>query len=448
MNQNFTPIDDLVKKWSKQPHKKSLFGLLLGVDIFFHFIMTAILVLFTVLVYRPAAINTFLFNADAKAAVFTSSPRVEKDTGSVNPSSPVYINQQKITASHRAATIPRITVSGPFKREVFAYFPYWLVDQADTVVTSAMTDISYFGLTVGANGNFLQEDGWIQWTENEKLHNLIQRLRRNKVRVHLTVKSFFNTDIEQLVRSPDASQRFINAVVYEANSQNLDGINIDFEYVGVPSADVRNQFSLLMSKLNKELKRQHPQTQLTIATYVSAASVTQLWDLPFLAQHSDGFVIMGYDFTTAQSSQAGPVAPLSGREFSLTSIINEYLEKVSAEKMILALPFYGYDWAVKTATENAEAVAQGSGRAVPYSDIIASTNDQKLQWNEDTQTPWYSYQGDDNHVHVVHFDNIRSLGIKFDFVNTKNLKGVGIWALGFEGNDPQVLQLLADKFTN
>jgi spore germination protein YaaH len=41
---------------------------------------------------------------------------------------------------------------------------------------------------------------------------------------------------------------------------------------------------------------------------------------------------------------------------------------------------------------------------------------------------------------------VKSYGLKFDLVNQRGLRGVGIWALGYEGSRAELDRLLKKKF--
>jgi spore germination protein YaaH len=43
-------------------------------------------------------------------------------------------------------------------------------------------------------------------------------------------------------------------------------------------------------------------------------------------------------------------------------------------------------------------------------------------------------------------EDTRSLGAKYDFALSKNLAGVGVWALGNDGDNPELWDLLKQKF--
>ena len=181
------------------------------------------------------------------------------------------------------------------------------------------------------------------------------------------------------------------------------------------------------------MKRQIPNAVLTVDTYlVSGADGEGLFNIPALAKNIEAFVIMGYD-VHHPSGGAGPVSPMGGAT-NVIGYVQNYLEKVGPEKLILAFPYYGYDW-----PQNSIAESQGMARGVPYGIIAQQSANLNISWDETAQTPYYVYKTDRGGERIVHFDNVRSLSIKYDFINKKGLRGVGIWALGYDG-DTQDLQ--------
>jgi len=334
-----------------------------------------------------------------------------------------------------------LTVTGKPSKEILGFFPYWMMENWDQVNLGSLTSISLFGLEVNGNGEVItrREDGvidpgWEMW-QNPNLENLINKARRNNQKVYLTVKSFNNDNIEALSNSDEAQQKFVANVSYLINSRNLDGVNIDFEPTRGFDQSTRDGFTRLIKNLSVELRKQNPNAHLSVDTYLVTGSEQGLFDLPKLAEDIDAFVIMGYDMHSHRTDP-GPLAAMGGNT-NVIGYVQNYLEKVAPSKLILAVPYYGYDWPVTK--DQAEA------KALPYAIIADSIKNSNITWDENTNTPSYSYE--ENGVQrVVHFDSIRSLGIKYDFIKDKDLKGVGIWALGYDGNNTDLQKLINDKF--
>jgi len=337
-----------------------------------------------------------------------------------------------------------ITLPVPFakaKKEIFGFLPYWMFSEIDKMNLGMSSTIALFGLEADSKGNIVTsgkidtDQGWEMWND-PNVNQFIRTMKNKGKKVVLVIKAFDNDNIEKLVMSDSAQKTFIANAIYMVQSKSLDGLNLDFEYVGTPNPTIRNNFSRFINNLYIELKKQLPTTQLSLSTYVHSASDLRLFDISTLANQVDYFVIMGYDFHTP-SGAPGPIAPLNG-ELSLVNFLASYLDKVPADKLILALPYFGYDWDVS---------GKSPGQTVSYGEISGSLKNQNTLWDETAQTPYYFYNAQ-GVKHVVHFDNTKSLGIKFDYINKKGLRGVGIWALGYDGLNSDLERLLVDKFAN
>ena len=379
---------------------------------------------------------------DSTAAITAAEQKIRQSVAKK-----VYANTIPISAD-KIFSVPAdnitLAVPGTPNKEVYGFFPYWMLDHQEQIRFDALTTVALFGLDVDGEGNIVTgtgdgqpNPGWRMWND-PKLTPLITRARREGLTIELTIKAFNNADIENLARSDEAQKRFIANAIFLIQSKSLDGINLDFEYTGTPDTDVTEGFTRLTRNLRAELKRQMPDSTLTIDTYASAASIRGLFDVQVLAEYTDSLVIMGYDIHTP-SGAPGPVAPFEG-QVSILGFIQSYLEKVSPDKLILAVPYYGYDWQTDTSEDN-------NAYMLSYAEIAEKSKAHQIGWDENARTPFYSYvEPETNQNRIVHFENVRSLGTKYDFINSKNLKGVGIWALGYDGQYADLHNLLVEKF--
>ena len=64
-----------------------------------------------------------------------------------------------------------------------------------------------------------------------------------------------------------------------------------------------------------------------------------------------------------------------------------------------------------------------------------------MYWDATTDTAWTSYQVG-TQWHETFFDDPTSLALKAQLANSCHIAGVGIWALGMDGNDPAMLAAL------
>lgn len=399
-----------------------------------------------------------LRNKNTQSEGSTSNFRVAAAEKEAEGESAVYINRVGVNLdkAFAASVSGKITAHGRFKSEVMGFLPYWIVPQIDQINTQSLTSVSFFGLEVDRNGEIIKYDAggqpleaWTYLQKDKNLDSFFKKARNKKIKVYLTLKNFNQDNIIALTTSEKARERFINSAIYLMGSKSFDGLNIDFEYIGTPDQKVRDGFSALIIDLYKIMREQYPGTVLTIDTFVDAASATRIHDIPVLAQNSDGLVIMGYDFHTPQSSVPGPVAPMEGGGVSIKGLMASYLDKAPADKLILGVPYYGYDWPVKQTGDKFEVSGvKQEVNAIPYAEIAEVTKRTKILWDENAQVPWYSYlDAVTNQNRVVYFENVRSLSVKYDYIKQNKLQGVAIWALGFDGKKTELAQTLIDKFS-
>jgi spore germination protein YaaH len=402
------------------------------------------------------AIGAYVLAPNTITGLFTLIKHPEESTAAITSAEQklrqsvakkVYANSVPINPD-RIFSVPAndVTLVAPGipKKEVYGFFPYWMLERQSQINLDSLTNIGLFGLDVDGQGNIMTatgdgqpNPGWKMWND-PSLSTLLSKARKKNIKVELTIKSFNNNDIESLIASNEAQKKFIANSIYLMQSKGLDGLNLDFEYTGTPDQKITDDFTRLIINLHTEMQRQTPGSTLTIDTYANAAAVRGLFDIEPLASLADNLIIMGYDIHTP-SGEAGPIAPLEG-QVSILGFLQSYLEKVSPDKLILAVPYYGYDW--QSGTKDGQ-----NAYMLSYAEIADMSKDKSIGWDENAKTPFFQYtEPATGQNRVVHFENVRSLGEKYDLVNAKNLKGVGIWALGYDGQNADLHNVLVEKF--
>ena len=114
------------------------------------------------------------------------------------------------------------------------------------------------------------------------------------------------------------------------------------------------------------------------------------------------------------------VAPLN----KVRQVVEYALTEIPAEKILLGIPNYGYDWTLPFVRGESEAVTIGNVEAIQ----IAIANNAEIQFDEVAQSPYFTYEKD-NKMHEVWFEDVRSLQRKYDLLEEYNLKGTGVWQI-------------------
>ncbi|HEX3840754.1 MAG TPA: glycoside hydrolase family 18 protein, partial [Acidimicrobiales bacterium] len=167
----------------------------------------------------------------------------------------------------------------------------------------------------------------------------------------------------------------------------------------------------------------------------AASDSAGFYNVAALAPALDGFFVMAYDMNDPVTPSA--TAPLVGGGYNDTEALQQFTAVVPASKIVLGVPYYGYDW--PTASGSKGAPSTGPDAPLSYG-VIASGNN-PTYWDPVTQTAWTSYLVG-TQWHQTFFDDPTSLALKAQLANAFHIRGVGIWALGMDGNDPAMLAAL------
>lgn len=347
---------------------------------------------------------------------------------------------------------------GKSQKEVFGFAPYWTINKLDNVDFNVLTTFAYFGIPVKGDGNLDTSYQGYHTFKSETATELFKKAHQHGTRVVLTITQMDNSEIKALMDDPEAQDRSIEQTVALVNSRGIDGVNIDLECTGNPGPEYRAKFSEYVRKMNTAMHAAVPQSKVTVSVYASAAKEPKLYDIGAISGNSDGIFMMAYDFAVAGSDNAIPTAPLYGHKqgkywYDVSTAVEDFLAYMPAEKLILGVPWYGYNYNVGSPKVKA-ATGYGRGFAQTYT-LVEENVSQDMPgiyeyatgWDEVGQVGWKAYYSVASDTwRMVFIDDVKSLDIKFEYAKQKNLGGVGMWALGFDNGKKDFWALLDRKF--
>ena len=321
-------------------------------------------------------------------------------------------------------------------RKVFGWHPYWASSSAylyyDYDVLSHLAYFSYETDTV--TGGYKTMNGWDQTP-------IIEYAHQRGVKVLLTVTNFGTAANTALMKDTLKQNRMIQSLIMLLKMRNGDGVNFDFELVSLAQ---RSNLVAFMSKAAKKIKSEIPGAEISMAT--PAVDWNGSWDLPSLADICDFLIVMGYDYYWSSSATAGPVSPLAGESYNVTKSVDTYLSAgVPAQKLMLGIPWFGYNWPVNSSARKAAAL----GKATSVTTVAAETLSLNYgkTFDQSTKVPWISYKDASNLYRQVWFDDATSYFLKYELVNNRNLAGIGIWALSYENGKKEIWQGIQSAFS-
>ncbi len=314
-------------------------------------------------------------------------------------------------------------------RTVYGFYPYWMGTAYRSLDYDLLSHVAWFAVSVNSTGNI---NTWNNWPGGWAA--LVDSAHAHGVKVHMTATCFDADVIRSIITS---YKSYCSHVLVEAAlSGGADGVNIDFEFPY--SAD-----SLLFLDFIRILSDSCNAHGLELALCVGAVNWNGRFLVDRLAPLVDGIFIMGYGYFWSGSPTTGPVSPLTGYTYNVTNSITYYVNYAGdPRKIIIGLPYYGYKWRAKGPDPGDSTLATGT--AITYANAKDESETYGLVWHSYSQTPWYRYYSSD--WYQTWFDNDSSLDLKYDLAIDRNIQGVGIWALGYDGDKPELWQELEEHF--
>lgn len=324
-------------------------------------------------------------------------------------------------------------------KTVFGWHPYWMNGAEANYEWDLISDFCFFAYEVdAATGNATSTHSF---STNDAVDTALVKGKQ----VHLCVTLFSNH--ATFFANTTAQTTLINNLVNSIQARGAHGINIDFE--GVPSSQSAN-LTTFMTNLGTALHTANPNYKLSMCLY--AVDWNNVFDETALNNSVDFYTIMGYDYYYSGSSQAGPTDPLYGfsntYDYSLSRSVSYYLNAgIPSSKLVLGLPYYGREW--ETTSNAIPGNTTGSNVFSRIYDFV-QTNTSGNYVN-----PIHSNRSSSNAYVFQNAGTWRQCWIseenelkeRYDLVNRRNLKGIGIWALGYDDGYNELWTAIQDKLT-
>ncbi len=392
----------------------------------------------------------------------TPDPGTAPGTPAATPD-PVAIPARATSLAIPAARAPGALASTGLRRDVYGFLPYWQVSDPSTRLNfSVLSHIAYFSLGVDGAGNLLKRNadgslttGWAGWT-SAGMTDVINGAHVAKTRVTLTLSVFAWTESQAsiqkaLLGSAIARANLARQAVAAVRDRGADGINLDFEPLVTGYED---EFAALIGAIRAGFESIGPGYHISFDTLGQPANYPLEQALG--PSGADTVFVMGYDYRIASSTYAGSVDPLSGPAYDLTETVQTYLARIPASRIILGIPYYGRAWSTVSDARNARTQTgstYGYSTAVTYANAAALAAQYGRRYDDREISAWVAYRkptcasaGCPTTWRQLYYDDAQTLRARYDMVNLSGIRGVGIWALGYDGTRPELYQALADKF--
>jgi chitinase len=270
----------------------------------------------------------------------------------------------------------------------------------------------------------------------------------------------WSTNFSDMVLTTESRRVFEDSAMEFLARYDLDGLDIDWEYPGLPGAghpyraEDKQNFTALLAELrarfDSEAKKTHRRLYLTIAMGAGDDVIAHT-DMRKVARCVDTVNLMTYDYYEADSdATTGHHAPLFAdpadpKKASSDETVRDYEKAgVPANKILLGVPFYGRAWG-EVEDKNHGLFQPGknvAGFNGQYSAIVANLLGQEFTryWDDAAKVP-YLYSAE-KHIFVT-YEDPESLAAKCKYVREHKLGGVMFWE--YFGDPEQKLLETIDK---
>tara|TARA_A100001015_G_scaffold264362_1_gene311931 strand:- start:1962 stop:3743 length:1782 start_codon:yes stop_codon:yes gene_type:complete len=336
--------------------------------------------------------------------------------------------------------------------EVFGWHPYWMNDNWKNYPFQLLSTVSFFSYKIDPKTGEPQNPEQLkEWNES----SFVETAQDNNTRVLLTVSLHGKNNIIEFFDDEIKREKLYDNVSDLVIEQNADGIDLNFENLPNSHAKAFLDFTVeFKEKLAEEFDKKNMNSPFLSLT-LPPSQISESFDIKRLDSHVDLFVIMGYDLHS--KDDPGPTSPLQSEnsEISLFSIIDRYSKYgLNKNKTLLALPYYGlmYDIESSIDSTNSELKLKPSLETkLTYSEInkvFIENPNLKLNTVLDpiSMTKQLSVVFDDYSMKEIFYDDSYTLSKKYAFAISQGLKGVGIWALGFDNNRDELWSLIDESF--
>ncbi len=349
----------------------------------------------------------------------------------------------------------------PVPSEVVGFLPSWFLDEAAaTLDADLLTMVAFHGVEASADGRLVGSkpsgdvpEGWAA-LGSDAFTDLREELQAAGVRVVLVVQRFGWSDemlarTRSLLTSKPARRELASRIAKLVSERGLDGVNLDVEPLPDELAD---EYVTFVREVRRALDEVDPELHLSVDVVAGLTG----YDLAGLTAEgaADLAILMGYNYRTDDAAVAGSTAPLHDETTGdIATTVEAALAQASGDSLVLALPWYARTWS--TASDEAGApTIEGDGIEGPASPSYAEAVDQAMLtgrlYEAGQESAWTAYTRQScvdcpATWRQLWYDDADSFGAKMDHALQQGLAGVGIWALGHEGDREELWWALRER---
>jgi chitinase len=335
---------------------------------------------------------------------------------------------------------PRTVIAYVFARNKFL--------QAEEIVAERLTHINYAFANI-QDGVIVE--GFQVDRENYRILNSLKQ-RHPQLKILVSVGGWtWSGNFSDMALTRASRGKFNESVVAFLQTHHLDGIDIDWEYPGLPGygnkhrPEDKSNFTALLKELRARLKKEernagHP-FLITIAAG-AGQDFLEHTEMKKAQRYLDLVNLMTYDFYEAGSDPTTghhaclSTNPADPKKISAESAVQAMLRAgVPPGKLVLGVPFYGHAWGeVEPANHGLFQPGKEVRLATSYRELAANYENKSgftRYWDQAASAP---YLWNEARRIFISYEDPESLQLKCRYVLRKKLGGIMFWEYRGDSN--------------
>ncbi|KAE8609396.1 hypothetical protein XENTR_v10011801 [Xenopus tropicalis] len=220
-----------------------------------------------------------------------------------------------------------------------------------------------------------------------------------------------------------------------AQSQFMDGFNLDIEQPVLKGSPEYYALTALVQETTEAFHREIPGSQVTFdVPWAPNCVAARCYNYTGIADLCDFLFVMSYDMPPQLFTEwvAGANSPYNETLTGYDQFINL---GINPKKLVMGIPWYGYDYeCLKLTKDNKcilfkESLLDSAAQQVPYSTIMKQLNSSLSGrlWDDFQKSPFFNYLDTQGNIHQVWYDDPESISLKAAYVPKRSLRGIGMW---------------------
>lgn len=313
--------------------------------------------------------------------------------------------------------------------------------QPEEVAAEQLTRVNYAFADI-RNGVIVE--GFQNDRQNFQILNGLKK-RNPRLKILVSVGGWtWSKNFSDMALTRESRMKFIESSVQFVKTHELDGLDIDWEYPGLPGdnnvyrPEDKQNFTALLRELRAWFNQEQKKLGRHLITSIAAGASQDFVDhteMALVQRYLDTVNLMTYDFYEAGSDKTtGHHAclytnPADPKKISADAAVKAFLQAgVKPQKIVLGVPFYGRAWGeVGPANNGLYQPGKEATIHAGYRDITEKYLNKGgfvRHWDKAASAPYL--WNEDNRTFIT-YEDPESMKLKCQYVLKNKLGGIMFW---------------------